>query len=349
MKYFISALALLVSMAGFTQSASAAKHFKKEFKKEIKEVKKEKKAILPVDLVKADLAVMILGSGDPVARNSGRAASSLLIFTDGVPSVLIDSGSGSFKSLGLSGAKLNDVHHFMYTHLHLDHTADMSAMVKTLFFHNLGAGELLPAALNFYGPDSNVPAYDPMATYVDKHYNPETGVERYLNGFADAFFAGQSPFNPVGNNLPSDTTSSDITTVLNEHGGLTIKSIPVFHGGTPSIALRIEYKGKSIVWTGDTNSSTDNIVKLAYDTDVLIYDTAIMEAPVPEFLLMFHTTPSRLGEVAAITQPKKLVLAHLSGETETKANLLKIKKTVKAAGYYGKVIPAKDLMVINVW
>ncbi|VAW65413.1 hypothetical protein MNBD_GAMMA09-2966 [hydrothermal vent metagenome] len=341
MKYVINTLVLVISMAGFTQSVNAGKSLKSE-------LKKEKAAILPVDMVKADLAVMILGSGDPVATRSGRAASSLLIFTDGVPAVIIDTGSGAFKSLAMSGAKLNTVHHFLYTHLHLDHTADMSAMVKTFFFHRLGAGELLPPAINFYGPDSNVPAYDPMSAYVDGHYNAKTGVERYLHGFANAFFAGQSPFVPVGNDLPADTTLSDMTLVLDNHNGLTIKSIPVFHGGTPSVAYRVEYNGKSIVWTGDTNSSTDNIIKLSQNADVLIYDTAILENPTPDFLLMFHTTPSRLGEVAAISQPEKLVLSHLSAITETPKNIKSIKQTIKNAGYNGKIIAARDLQVINV-
>ena len=336
MKYFISALALIITMLGFIQSATAAKHSKED-----------SKAVLPVDLVKADLAVMILGSGGPVATENGRAGSSLLIFTDGVPVAIVDTGSGSFKSLALSGARLTEVHHFLYTHLHIDHTSDMSAMVKTLFFHRLGEGKLLPPAINFYGPDSNVAAYDPMTGYIDGHYNEKTGVERYLHGFANAFFAGQSPFVATGNNLPIDTTSSETTTVLSDHNGLTVKSIPVFHGGTPSVAYRIEYKGKSLVWTGDTNSSTDNIIKLSFDTDVLIYDTAILENPTPDFLLMFHTTPSRIGEVAATTQPEKLVLSHLSATTE--ANLASIKATIKDKGYLGKIVPAKDLQVINIW
>ncbi|HHJ12968.1 MAG TPA: MBL fold metallo-hydrolase [Gammaproteobacteria bacterium] len=342
-KLFNTLLALLLCGGLFSHSAMALEKWNWKWKDH------GKKAVLPVDLVKADLAVMVLGSGGPVAMSDGRAGSSLLVFTDGVPSVLIDTGSGSFKSLALSGATLAEVHHFLYTHLHIDHTSDMSAMVKTLFFHRLGAGELLPPAINFYGPDSNVPAYDSMSAYVDGHYDPMTGVERYLHGFANAFFGGQSPFVPVGNNLPSDTASSEMTTVLNDHGGLTIKSIPVFHGGTPAVAYRVEYKGKSFVWTGDTNSSTDNIVKLAMNTDLLIYDTAIMDNPTPDFLLMFHTTPTRLGEVAAITQPKKLVLSHLSGITGQPQNLITIKQIIKMQGYLGPIVPAKDLKVFNIW
>jgi ribonuclease BN (tRNA processing enzyme) len=302
---------------------------------------------LAVDKVKADFAVMILGSGGPVASDNGRAGSSLLIFVEGKPTIVVDTGSGSFKSLALSGATLTDAHQFLFTHLHIDHTSDMSAMIKTLFFHRLSAGLLLPPAINFYGPDSNVPAYDPMSVYIDGHYEPATGVERYLHGFANAFFGGASPFVPLGHNLPFDTASDVITEVLYDHTGVLVKSIPVFHGGTPSVAYRIEYKGKSIVWTGDTNSSTDNIIKLSKKADVLIYDTAILENPTPEFLLMFHTTPTRIGEVAAASYPDKLILSHLSSITED--NIYAIKKTIKSQGYKGVILPAEDLQVINVW
>lgn len=347
MKKLLSVLTLLVS--GFILSQGTALAGDGKWHGKAYGYDYAKKTVLPVDKVKADLAVIVLGSGGPIAFNDGRAGSSLLIFTDGVPSLLVDTGSGSFKSLALSGASLKDVHHFLYTHMHIDHTSDMSAMVKSLFFHRLGAGMLLPPAINFYGPDSDVPAYDPMSVYIKGHYDPMTGVERYLHGFANAFFAGQSPFVPVGHDLPFDTASSDMTTVLEDADGLKVKSIPVFHGGTPSVAYRIEYKGKSIVWSGDTNSSTDNMIKLARSADVLIYDTAILDNPTPEFLLSFHTTPTRLGEVAAAAGPKKLVLSHLSPVTGQKENLLAIKKIIRMQGYYGKIVPADDLMVINVW
>ncbi len=306
----------------------------------------EKWKKLPVDKVTADFAVMVLGSGGPVATENGRAGSSLLIFVERKAVAVVDTGSGSFKSLALSGARLTDAHHFLYTHLHIDHTSDMSAMVKSLFFHRLGAGLLLPNAINFYGPDSVVPAYDSMANYISGHYDASTGVERYLHGFANAFFGGASPFVPVGNNLPYDVASSAMTTVLDAHNGLTIKSIPVFHGGTPSVAYRFEYNGKSIVWSGDTNSSTDNMVKIAAGADVLIYDTAILENPTPDFLLMFHTTPTRIGEVSAAATPAKLVLSHLS--TVTESNLPLIVSTIRTQGYRGKIVAAKDLQVINV-
>ncbi len=311
---------------------------------------------LAVDKVQADLAIMILGSGDPAANSSGRAGSSFLVFADKVPVILMDTGSGSFKTLAQSGANISTVEAFIYTHHHLDHTADMSAMVKSFFFHNLAVNGPTPDSLppiNFYGPDANGlnPGFSSMIDYVGGHYDRPAGLERYLHGFANAFFNGGVFATPTVN-LPVDFTNTPpISPVLTLDNGLTVESIPVKHGApnapTPSVAYRITYNGKTIVWSGDTDSSTDNMIRISQGADVLIYDTAIMETPTPAFLLQFHTTPTRLGEVASITNPNKLVLAHLSGMTE--GNIPEIKATIKAQGYEGPILEGKDLKVINVW
>jgi len=353
---------------------------------------------LPVDKVKADLAVMILGSGDPAANArtitatggvvpSGRAGSSFLIFADGVPVLMMDTGAGSFKSLALSGASISEVEAFIFTHLHLDHTSDMSGMVKSYIFHSLAArGPLLPnnnpevrntnlRPLDFFGPDDTTTnttinpagvsaanpegAFEAMTNYVSGHYAGPRGLERYLNGFANAFFTplGQRPGPRTGEPLVLNSTDLNInfdnpvirkvTTLTN---GLLVESIAVKHGPrgnfTPSVAYRITYKGKTIVWTGDTDSSGENINTISAGADVLIYDTAIAEVPTPRFLLQLHTTPTRIGEVVAAANPNVLVLAHLSGETE--AIIPEILTTIRTQGYAGKIIVGKDLEVINV-
>jgi len=353
---------------------------------------------LPVDKVKADLAVMILGSGDPAAnpgpgfKPTGRAGSSFLIFADGIPVLMMDTGAGSFKSLALSGASIANVEAFLFTHLHLDHTSDMSGMVKSYLFHSLAARGPLPGTaslrpLEFFGPDDTTDnpninpagvtaenpegAFESMTNYVAGHYAGPRGLERYLNGFANAFFTPPNTdigrgtgarlnvpatnlsvdFEPVDQNgAPIEATINPVVTLDN---GLTVESIAVKHGPrgnfTPSVAYRITYKGKSIVWSGDTDSNTrdNNMIKLAQDADVLIYDTAISENPTPGFLKFFHTTPTRLGEVAAVTNPGKLVLAHLSGETESLVD--DITTTIRTLGYTGPILEGKDLKVINVW
>jgi len=68
----------------------------------------------PVDDVEGSLSVMVLGSGGPQIQSSGhgRASAGYLIFADGQPAVLMDLGSGTFKSLGMSGAHIGQVKYY---------------------------------------------------------------------------------------------------------------------------------------------------------------------------------------------------------------------------------------------
>lgn len=84
-----------------------------------------------------------------------------------------------------------------------------------------------------------------------------------------------------------------VQTVLTAPDGLVIKSIAVDHGPVPAVAYRIEYKGHTVVYSGDTGTKgigpkqlgQGNMATISQDADLLIYDTAVMEAgdapPIP--------------------------------------------------------------------
>lgn len=314
---------------------------------------------LAVSKVKGKLSVMVLGSGGPIAATSGRASSGYLIFVEGKPRILMDMGGGTFKSLAQSGSKIPEINRVLLTHLHLDHTADMSAIVKTVFFHNLEAGRFRTIPFHFYGPASNnsffplaltggekILQYPTSSDYVHGHYNIKTGVERYLNIFSRGIKAGV--LNYTATDLPSDFTSNTITTVFEDSDGLKVSSIAVNHGPVPAVAYRIEYAGSSIVWSGDTSSKTNNMIRLANDADILIYDTALMaDDPPPDSIFhKLHTLPARLAEVAVIANPARLVLSHITPVTGPRIN--EIKTIIRDAGYSGKIHVAKDLKVYNI-
>ena len=313
---------------------------------------------LAVNKVKGGLSVLVLGSGGPRAASNGRAGSGYLIFVEGVPRIMMDMGGGTFKSLGMSGALIPNLDKFLLTHLHLDHTADMSAMVKTAFFHNRATGAFRTAPFHFYGPEANgipfppalpdgagVEQYPPVSEYVHGHYNIQTGLERYLNAFSLGTQTGR--FSWTVTDLPSDFTSDAITTVFEEPDGLVAKSIAVHHGPVPAVAYRIEYNGMSIVWSGDTTSRTGNMAKISMDADLLIYDTAILadDPPPGTIFHSLHTIPERIGEVAVEANPKMLLLSHITAVSDPR--IPEIKSIIRNAGYTGKLKAAKDLMVIN--
>jgi ribonuclease BN (tRNA processing enzyme) len=322
-------------------------------------------AKLAVSKVKGSLSVMVLGSGGPMATASGRASAGYLIFTDGVPRILMDVGGGTYQRLAESGASIPNLDIVLLSHLHIDHTGDLSPVIKTIYFHNRGAGTLRSAPIRIWGPGATgipfpgttVPQYPSSTEYVDGHYAMPGGVERYLKVFVPTISAGTFAYSAT--NL-SPAINAPVGQFF-EEDGLVIKSIGVIHGHppgnlnvsvVPALAFRIEYKGKSIVYSGDTSSLTDNMITLAQDTDLLIYDTAITDTmpdkvanPADAAFFALHTTPTRMGQVAYATQPKKLVLSHLTPITEPQLD--EVQELIRAQGYTGRISVAKDLKVYN--
>lgn len=319
-------------------------------------------AKLAVDQVRGDLSLLVLGSGGPDATPGGRASAGYLIFLDGKPRILMDVGGGTYQRLAQSGANIKDLDIVLLSHLHADHTGDLSSTVKTIYFHNRDAGTYRTAPIRIFGPGANgvkfpgtdVTQFPASSAYVDGHYDEVIGVERYLNAFAPAISGGD--LNYTATDVSPDIFASPgvpapVQELVNE-GGLIIKAIGVFHGPVPSLGFRIEYKGKSIAYSGDTNSRTGNMITLARGADLLIYDTAITDTlpsvqadPRNAVFFQLHTTPSRMGVVAREAHVSTLLLSHLTRDTESRVG--EVKSLIRAQGFTGKIKTAQDLRVFN--
>ena len=302
---------------------------------------------------KSTLSVMVLGSGGPIATASGRASAGYLIFLDDEPRILMDVGGGTYQRVAASGVNLHALDTILLSHLHIDHTGDLSAVIKTVYFHNNLAGTARSNPINIYGPvDNGVPfpgtsieQYPSTSEYVNDHYAKSNGVERYLNFFATAISGGASTFAYEGHDLNSTVDGATIQKVLRTDDGILVEAIAVDHGPVPAVAYRVSYKGQSIVYSGDTKSTGPNMETIAQNADLLIYDTAIMDdlPPNPVFHAL-HTSPTRMGEVAGAANVKKLVLSHITPVTEPRLD--QVKQLIRV-NYYGEIVAAEDLMVFK--
>ena len=339
---------------------------------------------LAIDEVDGELSVIVLGSGGPMPMASGRASAGYLILTDGHPRLLMDLGGGSYQRLGESGARIDKIDAILLSHLHIDHMADLSAAIKGIYFHARQYDEPRPATrpIHIYGPNENLTngltaQFPSSQHYVDTLYDPSTGIERYLNSFSKLIHGGVFTYDVTNlDPFPGPPALHPITTIINDADGLVVKAVGVFHGPVPSVAFRIEYKGHSIVYTGDTNSRmppsnpfdpvntsvlSPLLIALADHADLLIYDTAITDsepnkiAPDPslgipagfgdKLFFNLHTTPTTMGQIAAAAKAKTLVLSHITPVTEDVLD--DVKDVVSAQGFDGKIKVAKDLKVYN--
>ena len=271
------------------------------------------------------MEVQVLGSGGPELEDR-RASTSYLVLQDGRPRLLVDSGGGSALQFGRAGAHVSQLDAIFFTHLHIDHTADFAALIKSSYFEERNR------PLPVYGPVGN--DYFPTTTeFVGQLFDRKHGAYRYL---ADFVSGGDGGYNLVAH---------DVT--LGEHEVRTIYRSPdtvaaatkVIHGGVPALAWRVELAGKVLVFSGDTNGNNGNLELLAKDADVFVAHNAIPEGETGAAREL-HMPPSVIGRIAAAAKVKSLVLSHrmlrsLGHESETRAKI--------AVLYSGPIAFADDL------
>ena len=182
-----------------------------------------------------------------------------------------------------------------------------------------------------------------------------TGIDRIVNGLdeiiaADAEFRinGIQPVaNPDGFRIDHQTIEPGI---LLQQDDLSIEAFIVNHGDIdPAYGFKVTTDDLSIVISGDTTYS-EVIAEKAQGVDLLFHEVISrqgLEQNSPDFQRYHnsvHTTSDELARLAAIAQPKRLVLYHgLFYGTEESTVLNEIQ-----ALYNGDVVLANDLDVFTV-
>ncbi len=258
------------------------------------------------DCPREGVALQVLGSGGPELQTR-RASSSYLLWIDGKARALIDSGGGAALRFGESGAQAEHLDVVLFTHLHIDHTTDFPAIVKSAWFENRAR------ALPIYGPAGNKFAPSTV-TFVRELFDPTRGAYRYLGALLsplarDGFRLDPHDVRerPPKLGAPRREAEEPIDVFGNER--LRIAAVPVAHGQLPALGYRLEAGGKRIVLTGDASGVEARLAKLAHGADLLVAHNAITETG-DSAERTLHMPPSAIGELAHAAQAKQLVLSH---------------------------------------
>ena len=102
--------------------------------------------------------------------------------------------------------------------------------------------------------------------------------------------------------------------VLLKEGDLCITAVTGHHGDAPSVIYRVDYRGRSITFSGDIDAAGHAaLTRLARNTDVLVFDAVVLDPPgSPPVLYTLHTSPRDIGRIAQSAGTKKLLLSHLN-------------------------------------
>jgi ribonuclease BN (tRNA processing enzyme) len=278
---------------------------------------------------KPALEVVVLGSGGP--RPFGRAGSSFIVLVRGRPRILVDAGPGAFLRIGELDLDLDKVDTVLLTHLHIDHSADLAA-----FFNARALTSDGPISYRIFGPDG-------------AGLFPKTS--RFVNLLVekDGAFAYQKTFGARETFAVHDLAihlDSPRTKIV-EEDGLVVEEIATHHGDCPSVAYRISYKSVAVVFSGDMDASAlPNLVQLAKNADLLIFNCAVLDPPdSPSQLYDLHTPPRKIGEAARDSGAKSLLLSHLAPDVEGQQPA--VRKSI-GASFAGPVAFATDKLHVPV-
>jgi len=289
------------------------------------------------DLAPDEVRVTILGSGDPFVRPAQASASVLIeVGNEDRDLFFFDLGSGALKNFDGLRLPVTATTKVFLTHLHADHVGDMA----TLVFSLAKAGRRDPVEV--WGPASSNPALG-TASYMEHLQAAHAWDMESLCGHP-----GQSGARAITTEVPYDRSA-----VVYERGGVTITSFPVLHIQDGSVGYRLDYAGRSVVFSGDTRPCR-TLVDAARGVDLLIHETfpsvdvyaAKAQIP-PAFAEVIvngvHTSPTMAGTVFSLTRARMSAMWHLSVDHETVGAAMRDLRT----RYDGPVTIAQDLTVFT--
>jgi len=255
------------------------------------------------------LSVAVCGSRSPLP-SPGRAETCLLIAA-GDDLFVVDIGDGSNDNLRSWNINFRNIKAVLITHLHSDHIADLPGLHQNAWVVGQRSSKL-----KVFGPEGIEQftqgvemAYAHDYVFRNEHHGDEIAPLEYA-GF--------------------DTNIIDLNNpVIFDNSELKITAFRVVHEPIePALGFKFEYKGRSLVITGDT-SYTQSVIDNSMNVDVLFHEAqanhmlAVMEeslksrgakmlAKVLDDITTYHTTLLEAAEIANKANVKKLFFYHLT-------------------------------------
>ena len=256
------------------------------------------------------LHVGLCGTGSPLPNRERAAACTVIIA--GKTMVVVDAGEGAARNIAQMGLPNGRIKALFLTHYHSDHIDGMGPMMLLRW---TASGNTAP--LPVYGP----PGVELVIAGFNAAYTLDNGYRTAHHGVEitppAAAGATAMPFA-----VPATPT------VVYEADGLRVTAFAVDHRPVqPSVGYRFDYKGRSLVVSGDTAPSK-SLEAASKDADLLIHEAlqpkmvkqlaAALDkagrgqtAQIMRDILDYHASPAQAADSAKAAGVKMLVLSHV--------------------------------------
>jgi ribonuclease Z len=271
----------------------------------------------------SSLRVVLLGTGAGPVPNPQRFGISTLVIA-GDQRLLFDCGRAATIRMNQLGIAPGTLSKLFLTHLHSDHVIG----IPDLYLSGWASYEGRKTPLQVWGP---------------------AGTRAMMEHLKQAFSFDIHIRRDVDEKLPPDGikfVATDVQQgVVYGANGLKVTAFLVDHGPVkPAFGYRVDYRGRSVVMSGDTMPS-DNLVKFSAGVDLLIHEVGPRLRhdptlpPVLRAVIAHHTDPIEAGQIFSRVQPKLAVFSH--GGNPALLPLVR-------QNYPGPVEIGEDLMTIDV-
>jgi ribonuclease Z len=282
----------------------------------VRAAKKMAATVNSAPLVDDALRVAICGSSAPLA-SANRAKACVAVFAGG-KFYVVDAGPESVKNIALWGIPMSSVGGVMLTHYHSDHIGELGE----LNLQTWAGGRKQP--LDVYGG----PGVDRVVAGFNEAYALDQGYRTTHHGEK---VMPSAAWRMIPHTVELDgpaTQAKDRTGLVLDDGDLRVTAIEVNHAPIePAYAYRFDYKGRSVVITGDLKYHPP-LAKGAMNADVLVSEAIATSmtrtlgtaaksagrestAAIMHDIEDYHITPEEAARIANDANVRLLVFYHL--------------------------------------
>ena len=260
------------------------------------------------------LHIALCGTGSPLPNPSRAGPCNVVIA--GKQIFVVDIGEGGGRNINMMGIPLGRINGLLLTHFHSDHIDGMGPLLMNRWVSATNSSPL---------PVYGATGVEQVVTGFNAAYTNDNG---YRTGHHGAAIAPPSGAGGTAMPFTLPETGKGDTAVVLDNGGLKITAFRVDHGPVnPAVGYRFDYKGRSIVISGDTKKSA-SLIAASKGADLLVHEalqpklvammTAGLEkkgvknmAQITRDILNYHASPEEAAESAKQAGVKQLVLSHI--------------------------------------